>query len=189
MKILPDRVTEAPTPFAFEASPAWWAELSAPDRGERLAGALRFEGRAHRMGQDLYLEGSADGGVELGCSRCLTRYRHALREPFRLVLEPARNRRPPEPEGAESLERDGLYLSDEPESGWYRGDEIELEPFFREVIALALPVQPLCREDCQGLCSRCGADRNVETCDCEADHGDSPFAVLRTLRVGRTRES
>ena len=36
--------------------------------------------------------------------------------------------------------------------GWFQGHEIDLGDFFREVLTLALPVQPLCREDCRGLC-------------------------------------
>jgi hypothetical protein len=55
---------------------------------------------------------------------------------------------------------------------------------FREVIALLFPVQPLCREDCRGLCPHCGVDRNVETCSCPETRRPSPFEVLRGLRTG-----
>jgi uncharacterized protein len=50
------------------------------------------------------------------------------------------------------------------------------------MLALAVPVQPLCREDCLGLCPRCGIDRNVERCSCTEARPASPFAVLATLR-------
>ena len=52
------------------------------------------------------------------------------------------------------------------------------------VICLALPVKPLCREECAGLCPRCGADRNAGACGCPEPEGDSPFAVLKSLRDG-----
>ncbi len=136
------------------------------------------------MGQDLLLEGRVVGEVELGCGRCLSRYRHALREDFRLVLEPAGERVPTDPDGVESLARDGVWLGDELDSGWYQGHELDLGACIREVITLALPVQPRCREECKGLCPRCGADRNVEDCRCEPARRHSPFAVLEAMKRG-----
>jgi uncharacterized protein len=189
MKLIVDQLTDAPTEFAFEAHSEWWRDPASTGTGEARLETLRFELRAHRMIEDLYLEGRAAGDFELECSRCLARYRHALQEPFRLVLEPAGSRRPPDPEGAAALERDGLYLCDEFETGWFRGDQIDLGGFFREVVALALPVKPLCREDCRGLCPQCGVDRNNAACECEQVRPDSPFAALRSLRAGRTGEA
>ena len=51
--------------------------------------------------------------------------------------------------------------------------------------ALALPVQPLCREACAGLCPRCGADRNTAPCACSKVRPESPFAALASLRDTR----
>jgi uncharacterized protein len=102
------------------------------------------------------------------------------------VLEPAGERVPADPESALALARDGIWLSDELESGWYRGSVIDLGPCFRELLALALPVQPLCREECRGLCPRCGVDWNVESCGCSQAQETSPFAVLGKLKVGRS---
>ncbi len=179
-----ERLGESPKPHHFEIDEAWWRERMGGD-GE-LAGslreALRVEIIAYKMGEDVYLEGSAQGALELSCSRCLTRYRHPIRERFRLVLEPAGSRVPADPEGAEWLASTGVYLSDELESGWFRGSEIELDRFVQEVIALGCPVQPLCREDCKGLCPRCGIERNSASCDCREARPESPFAVLRKLR-------
>ncbi len=186
MKLHIDRLTETPKAYRFAARASWWRSPAAA--ADEAPIALRFELRAHRMGEGVYLEGEGTGDFELGCSRCLARYRHALQEPFRLVLEPAGSRQPSEPEGAAALERDGLYLSDELETGWYRGDPIELDEFLREVMALALPAKPLCQEACLGLCPQCGVDRNASACECERARPDSPFAALRALRTGRTGE-
>lgn len=184
MKILVDRVSETPTPHEFHVSPGWWQELveqGSPDR-DALSEPLSLTVSAHRMGQDLFLAGALDGATEATCSRCLERYRQPLHEGFRLVLEPAGSRVPADPEGAAALVRDGLYLSDELEAGWFQGSEIDLAGFVRELITLLLPVQPLCKEDCRGLCPRCGIDRNHETCECEDGNPASPFAALRKLR-------
>ena len=184
MRIPLDRLTESPLELHFTATPEWWRERY--PRDAELAASLPepvgITVSAHRMGSDVYLEGEAVGGLELSCGRCLTRYRAPIRERFRLVLEPAGARVPADPEGAAALAEDGLYLCDELESGWFKGTEIRLERFLQEVLALALPVQPLCREDCRGLCPRCGVDRNAESCECRDERPASPFAVLERLR-------
>ncbi len=60
-------------------------------------------------------------------------------------------------------------------------DELDLGPMVRDAVVLELPLAPLCREDCQGLCPRCGCDRNEEACDCEAPR-DPRWANLDVLR-------
>ena len=180
MKLLVDRIKDSPAEYRFEASEAWCAD--ARSVVPELAEPPVVELRAHRMGSDLYLEGVVTGSLELECSRCLARYRPPLREPFRLVLEPAGARVPSEPEAARQLARLGMCLGDELEMGWYQGAEIDLGGFVRELLALAPPVQPLCREQCRGLCPRCGVDRNTERCACEQERPASPFAALAALR-------
>jgi len=186
MKLLVERLSPTPTDFDFEASESWWRGLLPAEPGGRPRGAhaLHFAFQAYEVGEDLYLEGEAAGGVELECSRCLARYRHPLREPFRLVLEPAGDRTPTDPEGVEALSRSGICLGDEIDTGWFRGSEIDLGPFFREMVSLALPVKPLCDEDCAGLCARCGKELRSGACGCEPIRQDSPFAVLAALRGG-----
>lgn len=185
MKILVDRLTAEATASDFVVTPAWAAERLGDDPAHRVDGLsedLTFAVRAQRLGADVYLEGELSGALELACSRCLTRYRAPIRERFRLVLEPAGDRVPADPEGAAALAREGLYLADELEAGWFRGPEILLDRFVGEMLALAAPVQPLCGEDCRGLCPRCGIDRNLERCDCAEARPASPFAVLAALR-------
>jgi uncharacterized protein len=184
VKIPVERITDSPQAHAFVASPAWWRERCAPD-DEARAGVLEgLDVRIdiHRMGADLFLDGELTGGLDLACGRCLTRYRHPVRERFRLLLEPAGHRVPADPEQADALLRDGLTLGDEPGSGWFRGSEIHLDRFVREMIALQFPVQPLCREECLGLCPHCGIDRNAAPCECREVRVTSPFAALEALR-------
>lgn len=184
MRLPVDRITGTPESTHWPVTAAWWERHCARDAelAEGFVEPLEVRMRAHRMGEDLYLEGEVCGALDLACARCASRYREPVREPFRLVLEPAGARVPADPEGAEDLERDGLYLSDELEHGWFRGSEIRLDRFVKELIALGLRVQPLCREACRGLCTRCGIDRNVERCGCVEEVRSSPFAALRALR-------
>ena len=62
-----------------------------------------------------------------------------------------------------------------------KNDEIDLEPLVRDAVLLELPLAPLCREDCQGLCPICGADRNEVTCECQPAP-DPRWAALDALR-------
>jgi uncharacterized protein len=185
MKLHVDALGESPTELRLDPEPGWWQETCAllPELPAGEPESFHVALRAHRMGSDLYLEGTLVGALELVCGRCTRRYRQPLREPLRLVLEPVGERAPTDPEGAASLARDGLWLGDELEAGWFRGPVVDLGAYLREVVALALPVQPRCREECRGLCPRCGADRNLESCRCEAEPPHSPFAVLAGLKV------
>jgi uncharacterized protein len=184
MKIPTDRLTEVPAAFSFEGDEAWWKAALMTDSGlpGEFAQPVDMFCHARRIGDDIQLEGGVDGWVKLECARCLARYRHRFGEEFTLVLEPAGNRVPADPESAAALSRDGLCLGSELETGWYRGNEIELGSIFAELVSLALPVKPLCREDCPGLCPRCGTDLAVAVCSCEKLKPDSPFAVLAGIR-------
>ncbi len=189
-KLPVERVGERSEHFHFEASADWWLGRSAADEGEvhEVESPFVFDLDAVGVGEDLLLEGSFVGSVWLECSRCAKRYPHALRDEFRLLLEPEKGREPEDPEGARGLAESGLCLGEDLEAGWYRGPVIRLDDFFGEVIALTMPLQPLCSEDCPGICSHCGVDLAKVQCDCTDEKIDSPFAVLAKLREG-TNES
>ena len=60
-------------------------------------------------------------------------------------------------------------------------DDIDLGPLVRDAVVLDLPMAPLCRADCAGLCPQCGADRNEGDCACVAPR-DPRWANLDVLR-------
>ncbi len=60
-------------------------------------------------------------------------------------------------------------------------DRLDLGPMVRDAVVLELPLAPLCRETCRGLCPQCGADRNEEACGCVAP-ADPRWANLDVLR-------
>ena len=68
---------------------------------------------------------------------------------------------------------------EEDEMYWYQGDHLDLAPMLREQVILAAPMQPLCREECLGLCSQCGQNLNERRCGCPPEQAPSPFRVLR----------
>jgi uncharacterized protein len=66
--------------------------------------------------------------------------------------------------------------------GFYHGDGLLLEDALREQILLALPIKNICRDDCAGLCPRCGQNRNLGPCACPPSPADERWAPLARLK-------
>jgi uncharacterized protein len=124
---------------------------------------LRCDLRAESVVEGILVTGTVVGGTALECARCL--------KPFSSELE---------------LELIELFAGPghEGEDDAYRvtGKEIHLEPMLRDALTLALPLNPLCREDCKGLCAVCGGDLNSVTCDCTTEAPDPRWAELTELK-------
>ena len=115
----------------------------------------------------------------LSCNRCLKPIVEPVKSDVELMIlvEPG-----PESGGEHALhERDLgiLYLQNE---------LLETDPILIEQLQLNIPMKPLCREDCQGLCPVCGADRNAGACSCEESSPDPRWAALAALK-GRLPEA
>src|ERR671919_630513 len=72
------------------------------------------------------------------------------------------------------------------ETSFYRNEQIDLNELLREQFYLALPMKPLCRDECKGLCPQCGTNLNTGTCDCGPGWEDPRLAALKQLK---SRES
>jgi len=128
-------------------------------------------------GNTLHLRGRLSGTIEVECARCLERYPVTLGQELDLFYMPSVAGQPEaQEEEVELSDRDVVV-------GYYDGERLDLGEVLREQVLLALPLKPLCREDCQGLCPRCGRNRNVSPCGCapEEEPGDSRLEPLRRL--------
>jgi len=127
----------------------------------------------HRDKERFRLVGSVKTELELSCSRCL--------EPFRWPVDVAFDQRflP-----AAEMTTDGELevQAEDVEVGYYRDDQIDLNELLREQFYLALPMKPLCREHCAGLCPQCGTNLNSGTCQCTSQWEDPRLAPLRELK-------
>ena len=120
------------------------------------------------------LVGTARTTLEMPCSRCLDPYIMPVDQAFDLRYQPrARNTG----EGEREIEEDDLTTA------FYENDEIDLGQLMREQFYLALPMKPLCREDCRGLCPVCGTNLNKGTCSCTREWEDPRFAALKKLKT------
>ncbi len=128
----------------------------------------------YRSGEEIFFQGRLTGTVEGCCSRCLKSYFFPIEKKFDFVLTPE-----PLPAKSQELSRDELGLS------FYSSDDINLSPFIREQAILALPMRPLCDNECRGLCLSCGVNLNHESCLCPAQSGDRRIGFFRNLRLDR----
>jgi uncharacterized protein len=158
-------VREEPVAVAFELP----FGLGALDREPLLEiSPVRLNGTISRIERGYLLEARCAFEGKLECSRCLAAYPFAADEPFSLVLA----ERSAAAAGERELAPEDLDLA------FYEGDGIDVSPIAEERIQMSIPMKPLCREDCRGLCPRCGADRNVGTCDCATEEPDPRWAAL-----------
>ena len=123
--------------------------------------------------QQYRLVGRVKTTLELACGRCLEPFTLPVDQPFDLRYQPhAQNTG----EGEREIEEDDLTTA------FYENDEIDLGQLMREQFYLALPMKPLCNDDCKGLCPICGTNLNRGTCDCNRQWEDPRLAALKTLR-------
>jgi DUF177 domain-containing protein len=123
--------------------------------------------------QQFRLVGTVKTTLELPCSRCLEPYTLPVDQRFDLRYQPhAQNTG----EGEREIEEDDLTTA------FYDNDEIDLGQLMREQFYLALPMKPLCSDDCKGLCPACGANLNRDACDCNRSWEDPCLAALKQSR-------
>ena len=164
-------VMDEPVPFEAELD----VPLSAIDREPLLSvSPLSLAGEVRRIEGGYSLDARVAYSGQLECSRCLAAYPFQEGEAFTLLLYPS-SRRPTEEVELSAGDLDVLYY-DEP--------VVPLSPIAEERVQMALPMKPLCRPDCRGLCPNCGEDLNSLNgpCGCVRDTVDPRWDALKALR-------
>jgi uncharacterized protein len=126
-------------------------------------------------GIEVFIHGRLAATVPLTCGRCAEAFsgRVAADVDVRLL---------PRPAAADSVE----LGADDLDVDFYDNDELDLARVVDNETTLALPMKPLCRPDCRGLCAVCGANRNVVTCGCPPHPPDPRLAALGDLSARHT---
>jgi len=138
----------------------------------KAAGAVSAKFRVNKTGSTVTLDGVMDASLELVCSLCGKPFTFPAGARFQLDLNPM------ELLGAED-ERE--LHSDDMDVEFYKGDVIDLSWLLREQMLLQVPMKPVCKEGCLGLCQFCGQDLNEARCGCEAATGHPGLAGLKDL--------
>jgi uncharacterized protein len=118
-------------------------------------------------GEDVVVQGEVEATVPQTCGRCLESF------PTRMTV-PIDVRLTPRPVGRDDRE----LAVDELDTDFYTNDELDLGALIQNEITLAIPMRPLCRDDCRGLCPVCGLNRNLSTCECRERQPDPRLVML-----------
>lgn len=124
---------------------------------------LQGEFTATRTSEGIYLYGSLQSAIAVECVRCLESFMYPIKiELDELVYYPPSSA----PDGELVIKDTGI---------------VDLAPLIRELALLEVPMQPICKPDCLGLCMECGQNLNEGDCGCEEDVIDPRMEVLRSL--------
>jgi len=150
-------------------------ELELPVEVREGAGpdTARVSIRVFRFGKKILAEGTVGITVSLNCSRCLKAVPYPVETSFREEYNPAE-----EPDGEEELELTEREL----DLSYYSNDELDISALIREQVLLSVPMKPLCAEDCQGICPKCGRDLNEGACGCKTEEVDPRLAPLSKFK-------
>jgi uncharacterized protein len=183
-----DALEEASRPFEADLPREFLDSVlrADPPTEFHAAGASHLVGRTTKIGRQVLVQASFLIPLTSPCKRCLEAVN--LSENVELIRtfvpdEQKRPARPHEGEGAEASFEPALV-----DEETYQGKELDLAPAIREQILLSLPVAPLCREDCKGLCPRCGKDLNDGECGCDRTVLDPRWAALKGIQLESKKE-
>ena len=146
--------------------------VASDDEVYRIVAPIVLAADVFRDRDQFRLAGHVRTTLGLTCCRCLESFRMPLDESFDVLFLPHRENAG---EGEREVEDDDLTVA------FYRDQVIDLGQLMQEQFYLVVPMKPLCREGCLGLCSLCGTNLNSGSCSCAATWEDPRLAALRTL--------
>jgi len=149
------------------------AEIDLAGELIELKGKTHFKGEIERVNAKGHLRGTVKADVSLDCTRCLEPIERHFEFPFRAIFVGSSD----EDTNAEAeVSEDALDESLVPDG------QVDMAEVVREQLLLAVPEQIFCREDCRGICPKCGSNLNLIDCKCADDEVDPRWAALKGLK-------
>lgn len=127
---------------------------------------LVLDGSLTRIGDIIYLDSIVKGVINLECSRCLEKFPYVVDLEIHEKLT----------DNPENKDDEIIFIND---------DELDICEIVENNIIVSLPMKRLCKEDCKGLCSICGVNLNVTTCNCHEENIDPRLEKLKDLFSNR----
>ena len=121
----------------------------------------------HTNDQVLKITGEGRVSIWIPCSRCLEPVLHT----FSIQIEEEADMKLTDQERIEALD----------ESSFIQDKVLDTEKLLHNEILIRWPMRVLCKEDCKGICSRCGANLNQGSCDCDTADLDARMAVISDI--------
>jgi uncharacterized protein len=123
---------------------------------------IKVEGVINKIEETISLDGVITGKIVLSCSRCLQNFNYDLDIEFHEKLT----------NNPDSKDDDLILINN---------DKFNLTKIIENNVVMSLPIQRLCKDDCRGLCTVCGENLNLSSCDCENSNYDPRFAKLKNM--------
>jgi len=144
------------------------------ERSEVLGlGDIAWRGEIRYAAPGFHLKASVAYEQQLRCVRCLQPMTRQVASELELMIFLEQAEASPGEYELEASDLGVLYL----ETGI-----LDLEPLLMEQLQLDVPMRETCREDCKGLCPDCGANRNVDACECSREVVDPRWSGLADLK-------
>jgi uncharacterized protein len=140
------------------------------DGGEVTFGPFLVDVKLINTGDAIAAYFDVQGWAHMVCSLCTKPFEEDVVASFSILYKQEKSVSGPEDEDADDMD-----------IVFYQGDLIDVSEDVRQQVILALPMKPVCRPDCKGLCPRCGKDLNEGPCGCGADDIDPRLAVLEDI--------
>ncbi len=144
------------------------ADLTSGFEGGYLVSPVRASLEVTRTGSEILLRGHVAVEAVLECARCLDEFVIELESPIEVVCVIGSN-------PSDLAEIQGFIGVEA------AADYIDLTDEIRDLLLVLIPLKPLCRADCLGLCPKCGTNLNKGSCSCSRDDHDSRWDALKRL--------
>jgi len=136
------------------------------DLGAAFLETVKVDLVVRNTGEIMVAHGELHTCISLLCSRCLEQLVQPIAGNLDFTILEA------DMAGEQELSDDVLILEQ---------DEVDLQPLIEEIVITEMPLIPLCKSDCSGLCPICGINRNTGICDCARDNTDPRWEKLKNL--------
>lgn len=144
------------------------SKLELPEEQLTISSNVDVDLTIDRIGSLITARGEVSAVLAFVCARCLEPFEFDVTAEFTAVIRMGRN---------------DYQLEDEEDTPvGFGADWISFTPSVSESLILATPMKPLCRDDCRGLCQKCGINLNESHCSCPDTETDPRWGALKTLK-------
>ena len=164
------KIEPMPYQFSDELQPE---TIALEEEAARLIGPAKMNGTITKTDVRYKIDGKIGFQIKIDCTRCLQPIASDQTIDFSVAYVS------PEDYG-NSVETE--LKEDDLEVAIFEDNKIDLAELAREQILLSLPTRFLCKEDCKGLCPKCGINKNMQTCRCEEKEIDPRWEALKKFK-------
>jgi len=165
-----DQIPEGGLKLEFQEPPNI---LEFEETGVRVSGLVSVACHIQKYKGTIFVRGNISTILEMECGRCLENFPYRLESELEVDYQPAHR---------EDSEEEVVLEDNDLLAIYYTGQEINLTEAVRDQIVLEVPIQPICLEECRGLCPTCGTNLNIAPCHCAREEINPRWEALKNLK-------